>query len=268
MVRRIIAPFMDASRPLSGKTAIVTGAGSGIGQAIASELAAQGANVELVGRRAERLRETQSQIGATARVGLHAVDITDGEALARMVKAVAAARQHIHILVNAAGVSAVTDPDNADRREFAQIIDTNLIAPFDLIRLALPHMPDGGRVVNIASVLGLRAARGSSAYCASKHGLIGLTRALALDLAPRRITVNAVCPGWVDTDMSRDIISAIARQQNQSELETRRTIEADIPMVRMVERGEVAQLAAHLCGPAASAITGQAIAICGGSSIS
>jgi NAD(P)-dependent dehydrogenase (short-subunit alcohol dehydrogenase family) len=270
MVWRIIADHMPVERALSGKTAIVTGAGTGIGRAIACELAAAGAGLELVGRRGDRLRETLQMIGGESDSHAHALDITDAQAMTEMIRGIVdrAGPERIDVLVNAAGVSTVTDLTAPDHSSFVSVIETNLTAAFDLVRLALPHIPGGGRIVNIASVLGLRAAPQSAAYCASKHGVIGLTRALALDLAPRRITVNAVCPGWVDTDMSRDIIAVMARRAGQSEVQSRAAIERSIPLGRMVEPREVAHLVAFLCTPAAGAITGQAIAICAGSSIS
>ncbi len=259
---------MATDSSLSAKIAIITGAGTGIGRAIACELAAAGATVELVGRRIERLRETIEEIGSAGRANSHAVDITDGPALQNMVKTISAGGRRIDIIVNAGGISAITDLADADRTGFASVIDTNLNAAFDLVTLALPHMPDGGRVVNIASVLGVRPAPKSAAYCASKHGMIGLTRALALDLAPRGITVNAICPGWVDTDMSRDIIAAMAKERGVSVQDMQAAVEAGIPIGRMVEAREVALLTAYLCSPAVAAITGQAISICAGSSIS
>ena len=134
-------------------------------------------------------------------------------------------------------------------------------------RLVLPHMPDRGRIVNIASVLADRGAPRSAAYCASKHGVIGLTRAMALDLASRGITVNAICPGWVDTEMADAIFADIAARSHMPVEEARRSVTAGIPLRRMVEAREVARLTVFLCSPDGAAITGQMLKICCGSSL-
>lgn len=125
-------------------------------------------------------------------------------------------------------------------------------------------MPDGGRIVNISSIFGKIGEAGWTAYCASKHGVIGFTRALALEVAPRAITVNAVCPGWVDTEMARADIQEGARGKGVTVDEFRRTEIARVPLGRMIDPDEVAELVCFLISAAAKNITGQAIGICGG----
>jgi 3-hydroxybutyrate dehydrogenase len=260
---------MSRSAAFAGKVVVVTGAGTGIGRAIAHEFAIAGAKVVMAGRRLAKLEETQS---AAARDGgeavVHATDINDEESVRALISNAAAITGRIDVLVNNAGVSAVEDPMTASSdQDWSATIDTNLTAAYRLVRVALPHVPDGGRIINVASVLGLRAAPKSAAYVASKHGLVGLTKALALDLAERGITVNAICPGWVDTDMARDIIGEIAKSQGVSPEETRASILKGIPMHRMVQPDEVAAVSLFLAGPGGAAITGQAITICAGSSL-
>jgi len=184
----------------------------------------------------------------------------------------------IDILVNNAGVSGVTplapggEPGAAQRVEerWRSILETNLTGAFLCAREAVPHMPDGGtgRVLNMSSVLGRFGVPGYAAYCASKHGVIGLTRALALELAPRRITVNALCPGWVDTDMAREGVEDGARREGVAPEEFRRRAEERVPLGRFLEPAEVARLALFLGSDAGAGITGQAINIDGGAAMS
>ena len=260
---------MANAMSLKGKTAIVTGAGWGIGRAIAVVFATHGAHVVLAGRRRAQLEETKADIephnGACT---VHVTDINDESSVKQLIAKAAAITGRIDVLVNCAGISAFTDVANdADGKDWSAIIETNLNAVYRCIRLALPHVPDGGRIINIASVLAHRAAPKSAAYVASKHGLIGLTKSLALDLAPRHITVNAISPGWVDTDMARDIIDGIAAAEALSADETKARITQRIPMQRMVEAEEVAATTLFLAGPGGAAITGQAITVCAGSSL-
>jgi NAD(P)-dependent dehydrogenase (short-subunit alcohol dehydrogenase family) len=258
-----------AARSLEGKVAIVTGAGSGIGRAIAGEMALAGARLMLAGRRLERLSQARDELaGSGSDVTVHAADVSDASACEGLVAAALEAHGRIDILVNNAGVSAATDLDNpASIDEWESIIATNLTAVFTLSRLALKHMQRSGRIINIASVLGERGAPGAAAYCASKHGVIGLTRALALDVAGRGITVNAVCPGWVDTEMAQMIVDDVAAKGGITRDAARAQIINSIPMKRMVEAREVAQLVVYLASAACDAVTGQAIKICAGSSL-
>ena len=158
--------------------------------------------------------------------------------------------------------------ENVDKR-WQEILDTNLSGCFHATRHAVKHMPDGGagRIINISSVLGKFGVPGYSAYCASKSGVIGLTRALALELAPRKITVNAICPGWVETDMARKGIADGAARQEVSLEEFRQQAEERIPLGRFIEPSEVARLALFLVSESGSGITGQAINLDGGAAM-
>ena len=145
------------------------------------------------------------------------------------------------------------------------IIQTNLIGTYYVTRAAAPHVPNGGRVIMISSVLGKFGVPGYTAYCAAKTGLIGFTRSLALELAPRKITVNALCPGWTDTEMARAGMREIAASAGISVEEFKKRAMSQVPLGEMVEPEEVANLVAFLCAPTGDKITGQAISICGGS---
>jgi ketoreductase len=204
-------------------------------------------------------------------------DVTDPDEVEVLVGNVVEVWDRIDILVNNSGASGMTPvaggaaagaPDDADRR-WQEILATNLTGIWNCVRQAVRHMPDGGagRIISIASVLGKFGVPGYGAYCASKHGVIGLTRALALELAPRAITVNAVCPGWVATDMSRQGIEEGARRQGIPPDEFRRRAEEMVPLRRFIEPGEVAGLVAFLASEAGAGITGQAINLDGGAAM-
>jgi NAD(P)-dependent dehydrogenase (short-subunit alcohol dehydrogenase family) len=250
---------------LAGKRCIVTGGGSGIGAGIAQELAAAGAAVALVGRRPAPL---QAVAKALQDRGSRAIVCTgDVAAVASIKAAVDRASKELgglDILVNNAGAGggngcALPGPDRWD-----EIVRTNLDGVFFSTRAALAHLGDGGRIVSISSVLGRFGVPGYTAYCASKHGVIGFTKALALELAPRRITVNAVCPGWVDTEMAKQGMQAMAQAMGTSFEQARTAALAAVPLGRILQPAEIGALVAWLCSPAASGMTGQAISHCGG----
>ena len=168
-------------------------------------------------------------------------------------------------LVNNAGTSGTT-PLEGERNDalWGTVLRVNLDGPYFFTASSLPHMSNGGRIVNISSILGRFGVPGYAAYCTSKHGLIGLTRTAALELAPRGITVNAICPGWVDTEMARKGMHAGAEATDQTYEEFRADALAAVPLGVIVEPDEVASLIAFLLGPDAGNITGQAYNICGG----
>jgi ketoreductase len=171
----------------------------------------------------------------------------------------------IDVVVNNAGISGVTPIGGAETGSWLDIIQTNVIGSYYVTRAAVPHISHGGRVIMISSVLGKFGVPGYSAYCTAKTGLIGFTRALALELAPRKITVNALCPGWTDTEMARSGMRDIAESQSITVEEFRRQAMSRVPLGEMVEPEEVAGLVAFLCAATGDKITGQAISICGGS---
>lgn len=171
----------------------------------------------------------------------------------------------IDIVVNNAGISGVTPVDASDPGPWLDIIQTNVMGTYFVTRAAAPHIPNGGRIIMISSVLGKFGVPGYSAYCASKTGLIGFTRALALELAHRKITVNAICPGWTDTEMARDGMRDIAKDMGITVDEFRAQAMSRVPLGEMVAPAEVADLVAFLAAETGAKMTGQAISICAGS---
>lgn len=255
----------DENRRLEGRVALVTGASRGIGEAIARRFGREGARVALAARDDAACRRIAGEI---ERDGGEAFavrcDVTDPGSIAHAVAAVVGKWERIDVLVNNAGVGGPTPLDDPDDSRWDAILATNLTGVFRVTRAAVPHMSDGGRVINLSSVVGRFGVAGHAAYSATKHGVIGLTRTFALELAPRRITVNAMCPGWVETDMARDGYRRIAARVGSTE-ETGREIAAKMaPLRRIVTPEEIAGLAAYLASDDARSVTGQAIVLDGG----
>jgi NAD(P)-dependent dehydrogenase (short-subunit alcohol dehydrogenase family) len=168
------------------------------------------------------------------------------------------------VLVNNAGLGGPTPLDDPDDSRWDAIIATNLTAVFRVTRAALPFLPDGGRILNMSSVVGRFGVAGLSAYSATKHGVIGLTRTMALELAPRQITVNAICPGWVDTDMGREGWGSLGRTGSKGPMDGRQVAARMAPLGRVLDPEEIGGLAAYLASDDARSVTGQAIVIDGG----
>lgn len=250
---------------LEGRIALVTGGGRGIGRACAEALAEAGARVAIVGRDRAALDATLRSIGGGARA--FPLDVRDAEACDRVVAEVGAALGPVDVLVNNAAVSrrgAVVDLRDED---WAAVVDTGLSGTFHATRAVLRQMPDGGRIVNMSSVLGKFGVAEHTAYCAVKHGVIGFTRALALEVAPRNITVNALAPGWVETAMAAAGFELLAQKQGVTASEARRRALNAVPLGRILTPREVADLVVFLCSRAARGITGQAISIDGGQTV-
>lgn len=249
----------------AARKGVVTGGGSGIGRALALALVAAGHDVILCGRRLEALEETARRGTPPGRLSPLACDLTRREGIDALTRKIRARDGGIDFLVNNAGVSGMNplEGDAAEDR-WDVILETNLSAPYRIVKALAPAMQEGGRILNISSVLGKFGVAGYSAYCASKHGIIGLTRALALELAPRRITVNAICPGWVDTDMARSGMESISRRLGVPVERFHADAMARVPLGRMLQPEEIAPLALYLLSDAAGMMTGQAINLCGG----
>jgi len=245
---------------LTGKRALVTGASSGIGRKVAEAMIAAGAAVDILAEKDDIL-SVGEEIGAAA----HVCDITDGTAVAALVARFPA----LNILVNNAGLERLTplDPselgqeDDADTVEaaFRRIIDINVTGTFMVTRDLLPKIPRGGAIVNTASLWAKTAPRWFSAYAASKHAVVGLTRVWARELGPRNIRVNAVCPGWVETEpalLSLDRLTAATGRDRDAVLEE--IVDAqDLP--GLMQPGDVAGLYVFLASDLAASITGQSI---------
>ena len=252
---------------LTQRVALVTGGGTGIGKAVAWAMAREGARVALGARDARRLVAVADELRAEGHEALAvAVDVRDRAGIRDCIHAIRERWGHVHILVNNAGVSGMTPMDGEDDGLWRAIVDTNLTGVYLLTKEVLRIMSDdgGGRIINMSSVLGKFGVPGYAAYCASKHGLIGFTRALALELVSRGITVNALCPGWVDTEMSRAGIEQIAAQQGTDPESFKQQALAAVPIRRFLDPEEIARFAVYLASDKASGITGQALNICGG----
>jgi NAD(P)-dependent dehydrogenase (short-subunit alcohol dehydrogenase family) len=251
----------------SGKVAMVTGGGTGIGKAISEALAKNGARVAIASRNRSRLESAAQafQAGAYPLLPIQ-MDVRKENEVQKAVARVLETWGAIDILVNNAGLSGLNRIDDPDDSRWHGILETNLTGMYLITKEVLGRMKDhsGGRVINISSVLGKFGVPGYTAYCASKHGVLGFTRALALEVAGRGITVNAICPGWVDTEMARVGIEESASYQGITAQQFKRQAIQAVPIKRFLEAEEVAELVLYLVSSKAGGITGQAINICGG----
>lgn len=248
----------------SFKHALVTGGSSGIGRAIALDLAAAGMQVTICGRRAAELAKVASMSDA---IFPHVADVTDEASVAALYEAAEAARGPFDVVVANAGIASSAPAHRTTLDEWNRILTTNLTGAFLTVRPALKGMAErkAGRVIFIASVAGLRGSAYVAPYVASKHGVVGLTRALAAELLMTGVTVNAICPGYVETEMLEQSIQRVMEKTGRSEAEARQGFAEINPNHRLITPEEVSAAAMWLVSDAAISVTGQAIPISGGS---
>jgi 3-hydroxybutyrate dehydrogenase len=253
----------DASRLVGGRHALITGGGTGIGSAIAARLSEMGTRVTVVGRRPKPLQEVANGLDEAQAVSF---DVTDEAAVE---EGLTTATEHfgpVDILINNAGVADSSPFARTTSDAWHTMLEVNLTGVFLMSRAVLPGMVERGwgRIVSIASTAGLKGYAYVAAYCAAKHGVIGMTRSLALEVAPKGVTVNAVCPGYTETELLTESTANITEKTGASEDEARAQLLQSNPQGRFVAPKEVAEAAAWLVGPNTDAITGQAIAVAGG----
>jgi NAD(P)-dependent dehydrogenase (short-subunit alcohol dehydrogenase family) len=254
--------------PFARHHAVVTGGGRGIGSAIAEALARLGASVSLIGRNAEVLQTTAKRIIEEhgVRVVTASADVADEAAVRRAIAAVTGVLGAPTILVNNAGIALSAPFLKSDAAFWRKVLDVDLMGAVYGTQAVLPAMLEAkwGRIINIASTAGVVGSAYITTYCAAKHGMIGLTRALAIETARTGVTVNAVCPGYTDTDMTAQSIANIVKKTGRSPEETLASIVAQNPQGRLIQPAEVADAVAWLCSDNAKSVTGQSIIIAGG----
>lgn len=252
---------------LQDRVALVTGASRGIGKAIAQALAQEGAKVALCARNAEAVRKAADEIspGGGRVLGFRA-DVVDKADVRDLVQAIVGRWGQLHILVNNAGTNARIPIESDDDAGWRAVLESTVLGAYYVTREVLRHMPDkaGGRVINLSSILGRFGVPGYTAYCTAKHGIIGFTRALALEVAARGITVNAICPGWVETEMADRGMRETAAVMGITKEEFRRQALDAVPVKRILDPKEIADLAVYLASDAASGVIGQAFNLDGG----
>ncbi len=248
---------------LDGKHALVTGGGTGIGAAIALALAGTGAIVTITGRRAEPLKELAAQ---SANIRTQTLDVTDEAHTEAAFVDAANAAGAVNIVVANAGIAETLPIGKSDLSFWRRTMATNLDGAFLTMRAALPGMLDGGwgRIIAVSSVAGQRGLTRGTAYCASKHGMIGLVRALAEETLAKNITVNALCPGYVRTPIVERGVANIVAKTGMTEDDALKALTDTNPIGRLIEPEEVAAAALWLCGPGSDAVSGQSIQIVGG----
>ena len=258
---------------MQNRHALITGAGAGIGAAIAMALARAGCRLTLCGRSQGKLQSQAETLRAQVpelAILIAPMDVTDEMSVQAAVQQAQARFGPVNVLVNNAGQALSQPFGKTDAALWQHMLNVNLTGSYQCIQAVLPGMLEAaqtgtpGRIVNIASTAGLKGYAYVSAYVAAKHGVVGLTKALALELARKGVTVNAICPGYTETDIVREAVQNIVHKTGKSESQALQTLASSNPQQRLVQAHEVAQSVLWLCAQGSDAINGQAIAIDGG----
>ncbi|MCB0310862.1 MAG: SDR family oxidoreductase [Bdellovibrionales bacterium] len=263
--------FNRGAKALAGKHAVVTGAGRGIGARIAHRLAENGANLTLLGRSLSGLESTAADLRAAAKIEVNclACDVSQSAQVEASFQAATEQLGAVSVLVNNAGQAESAPLVKTDEKLWQNLIDVNLLGVFLCTRAVLPQMisQKSGRIINIASTAGLRGYPYVAAYCAAKHGVIGLTRSVALEVVKHGITVNAVCPGFTKTDLLEESVKNVANLSGRSQPEVEQEFLKNLPQGRFIEPDQIASAVIWLSLSEQSSVTGQTIAIAGGESL-
>jgi len=257
------------TRRLGGQHVVVTGGGRGLGAAIAAACAAEGASLTLMGRTQATIDSQAARLAASSTAPVHAVacDVADAASVARAFESATGALGPVHVLINNAGRADAAPVSETSLDAWERTIAVNLTGTFLCIKQVLPSMLAArqGRIINVASTAGLRGYAQVAAYCAAKHGVVGLTRALAAETAKSGVTVNAVCPGYIDgTPMAAAAIAGIVAATGKTTDQARLILARRSPDERLATLQEVTDAIVRLCLPDSSGTTGQAIVVAGG----